>query len=254
MSGNAGWSVGGGRLSAIGLVGLFVLASMVPLLGSTAEVSADPAARHIYTFSDGSTSAIALASPGSPARNIMVTLPNGAEVLDAEVTLSGASSTGWNQVISQNRADWSEGTSNGVDPRADDLALGMASPEMVFDGYGMDSMTTTTVSSAWNDNGSFTIRQPHSSNATESRFSQQRSVSAATAGTYAGASFTYRDWIVSSDLRASNINSMLRLLHANNGTQVQGAAMNNGLISLDLSGCTLPSLPFTWSGYGIRDC
>ncbi|MBD19212.1 MAG: hypothetical protein CMB13_06230 [Euryarchaeota archaeon] len=253
MSGNAGWSVGGGRLSAIGLVGLFVLASMVPLLGSTAEVSADPAARHIYTFSDGSTSAIALASPGSPARNIMVTLPNGAEVLDAEVTLSGASSTGWNQVISQNRADWSEGTSNGVDPRADDLALGMASPEMVFDGYGMDSMTTTTVSSAWNDNGSFTIRQPHSSNATESRFSQQRSVSAATAGTYAGASFTYRDWIVSSDLRASNINSMLRLLHANNGTQVQGAAMNNGLISLDLSGCTLPSLPFTWSGYGIRD-
>ena len=52
MSGNAGWSVGGGRLSAIGLVGLFVLASMITLLGS-AEVSADPAARHIYTFSDG---------------------------------------------------------------------------------------------------------------------------------------------------------------------------------------------------------
>ena len=46
MSGNSGWSVGRGRISAISLVCLFVLASMVPLLGATTEVSADPAARH----------------------------------------------------------------------------------------------------------------------------------------------------------------------------------------------------------------
>ncbi|MEC9118806.1 MAG: hypothetical protein VX854_04650, partial [Candidatus Thermoplasmatota archaeon] len=87
-----------GRSSPLLLIFLLLISSLVPLFSTVQEVEANSSGRHIYTFSDGTSSAIALASPGSPARNIMVSLPKGAEVLDAELTLSGASSTGWNQV------------------------------------------------------------------------------------------------------------------------------------------------------------
>ena len=240
-----------GRSSPILLVFLLLVSSLVPLISTVQEVEANPTGRHIYTFSDGTTSAIALASPGSPARNIMVSLPRGAEVLDAEITLSGASSTGWNQVTSVNRADWMDGESNSVDPRSDDLSLGFSNPDLDFIPYEIDS--TSSSGSAWYDDASFSIRQPHSSNASEGRFTQQRSFAASSVGTYSGAIFKHLDWLVASDLRSSTFGGMLRLLHANNGTQVQGAAMNNGMISIDTDGCSIPSLPYTWSGYGIRD-
>ena len=239
------------RSSPLLLVFLLVVSSLVPLFSTVEEVEANPSGRHIYTFSDGTSSAIALASPGSPARNIMVSLPKGAEVLDAELTLSGASSTGWNQVTSVNRADWMSGESNSVDARSDDLSLGFSNPELDFIPFEIDS--TSTSGNAWYDDGSFSIRQPHSTNASESRFSQQRTVSASSVGTYSGAVFKHRDWLVASDLRSSTFGGMLRLLHANNGTQVQGAAFNNGMISVDTDSCSIPTLPFTWSGYGIRD-
>ena len=240
-----------GRSSPFLLVFLLLISSLVPLFSTVQEVEANSSGRHIYTFSDGTSSAIALASPGSPARNIMVSLPKGAEVLDAELTLSGASSTGWNQVASTNRADWMSGESNSVEPRSDDLSLGFNNPETSFVPYSIDS--TLTSGDAWYDDASFSIRQPHSTNASESRFSQQRSMSTSSVGTYSGAVFKHRDWLVASDLRSTTFGGMLRLLHANNGTQVQGAALNNGMISIDTDGCSIPSLPFTWSGYGIRD-
>ncbi|MDP6857183.1 MAG: hypothetical protein QGH13_06605, partial [Candidatus Thalassarchaeaceae archaeon] len=240
-----------GRSSPLLLVFLLLVSSLVPLISSVHEVEANPTGRHIYTFSDGTSSAIALASPGSPARNIMVSLPKGAEVLDAEITLSGASSTGWNQVTSVNRADWMDGESNSVDSRSDELSLGFSNPDLDFIPYEIDS--TSSSGNAWYDDASFSIRQPHSSNASEGRFTQQRSFAASSVGTYSGAIFKHRDWLVASDLRSSTFGGMLRLLHANNGTQVQGAAMNNGMISIDTDGCSIPSLPYTWSGYGIRD-
>ena len=240
-----------GRSSPLLLVSLFLLASLVPLISSLDEVEANPTGRHLYTFSDGSSSAIALASPGSPSRNIMVSLPKGAEVLDAELTLSGASSTGWNQVTSINRADWMSGESNSADPRSDDLSLGMLNPDLDFIPYEIDS--TSTSGDAWYDDGTFSIRQPHSSNASEGRFTPQRSTSTSSVGTYSGAVFKHRDWIVSSDLRSSSFGGMLRLLHSDNGTQVQGTSLNNGMINIDSAGCSIPSLPNTWSGYGIRD-
>ncbi|MEC7390566.1 MAG: hypothetical protein VX655_00605, partial [Candidatus Thermoplasmatota archaeon] len=240
-----------GRSSPLLLIFLLLISSLVPLFSTVQEVEANSSGRHIYTFSDGTSSAIALASPGSPARNIMVSLPKGAEVLDAELTLSGASSTGWNQVTTTNRADWMSGESNSVEPRSDDLSLGFDNPETSFVPYDIDS--TPTSGDAWYDDASFSIRQPHSTNASESRFSQQRSMSTTSVGTYSGAVFKYRDWLVASDLRSTTFGGMLRLLHANNGTQVQGAALNNGMISIDTDGCSIPSLPFTWSGYGIRD-
>ena len=155
-----------GRSSPFLLVFLLLISSLVPLFSTVQEVEANSSGRHIYTFSDGTSSAIALASPGSPARNIMVSLPKGAEVLDAELTLSGASSTGWNQVASTNRADWMSGESNSVEPRSDDLSLGFNNPETSFVPYSIDS--TLTSGDAWYDDASFSIRQPHSTNASES--------------------------------------------------------------------------------------
>ena len=71
-----------GRSSPFLLVFLLLVSSLVPLFSTVQEVEANSNGRHIYTFSDGTSSAIALASPGSPARNVMVSLPKGAEVLD----------------------------------------------------------------------------------------------------------------------------------------------------------------------------
>ncbi len=237
------------RLS-FGLTGLMILTVLVPLLAVAPTVEAT-GTRHVYTFSDGNTEAVALATPGAAANTIKVALPKGAEVTDAQVTLSGASSTGWNQLVTNTRAGWMAGESNDADPRSDELSLGMYSPVESFETLGMDAEPSTA--SAWLDNGSFAIRQPHTSNATESRFSQQRTVSTSGGGTYSGGVFQYRGWLFSSDLQSSNVAGMIRMLHPNNGTQVQGSQYNNGIVHLDTSNCQIPSKPYTWAGYGIKD-
>ena len=241
---------GPARLS-LTLVALMLLTVLVPLLIVSPAADAGTGTRHLYTFSDGSTDAVALATPGAAANTIKVSLPKGAEVTAAQVTLSGASSTGWNQIVSNSRADWMQGVSVDTDARSDDLTLGFAAPSLLFETYGMSS--TASTATAWLDNGSYSIRQPHTSNATESRFSQQRTVSGSGGGSYSGGVFQYRGWLFSSDLQSSTMVGMVRMLHPNNGTQAQGAQHNNGLVNLDVSNCQIPSKPYTWAGYGIRD-
>ena len=103
-------------------------------------------------------------------------MPKGAEVLDVQVTLSGASSTGWSQVSTDNYDEWMDGVSSQVDARSDDLTLGFDSGGMEFSPHGLDEEILTG-SDAWLDNGSFAIRQPHTSNSTEVRFSNQVRIS-----------------------------------------------------------------------------
>ena len=71
------------------------------------EARANGASRHVYTFSDGSAENIALYQGGAD-KTTVVAMPKGAEVLDVQVTLSGASSTGWSQVSTDTYDDWME--------------------------------------------------------------------------------------------------------------------------------------------------
>ena len=79
------------------LASLFAAAIQPPMEPNlTVDIveSTSGGARHLYTFADGSSEAIALYQSGTPARNIQVSMPLGAEVTGAEVTISGASATG----------------------------------------------------------------------------------------------------------------------------------------------------------------
>ena len=87
--------------------------------------SSSAGARHLYTFADGSSEAIAIYQSGTPARNVQVAMPIGAEVTGAELTISGASATGWNSITDTSRADWGEGQADYVDSQGDSVTLSM---------------------------------------------------------------------------------------------------------------------------------
>ena len=142
------------------LVLLFLLSSLAPLLDFTSDVAeASGGTRHVYTFTDGSIEAVALYQSGQKATNIKVSLPKGAEVTAVEMTLSGASSTGWNQIQQTSRADWMAGDAVDTDPRSDSISLGLESSTLNFSSHQIDAAPTS--GNAWNHNGSFSIRQPH---------------------------------------------------------------------------------------------
>jgi hypothetical protein len=136
------------------------------------DAEATGVSRHNYTFSDGSTENIALFQGGAPDRTTKVSLPKGAEVLDVEITLSGASSTGWSQVTTDTYDEWMDGSTNRVDTRSEELTLGFADGDTVVGAHSIDEPEISG-STSWLDNGSFAIRQPHTSNSTESRFTEQ---------------------------------------------------------------------------------
>jgi len=106
---------------------------------------------------------MALYQGSSPDRTTIVALPKGAEVIDFEVKLSGASSTGWSSVGVDTRAEWGTGSYSNTDARSDSLALAMDSQDSEFLGHGPDE-DTGTAASAWLDNGTYAIVQPHLSN------------------------------------------------------------------------------------------
>ena len=56
-------------------------------------------ARHTYEFSDGTTEYIALYQGGNADAGAKISLPKGAQVTDVQMTLSGASATGWSSII-----------------------------------------------------------------------------------------------------------------------------------------------------------
>ena len=112
------------------MVFILVLTPMSPLSEVfIGEAKANGASRHIYTFSDGSVENIALYQGGADKTSI-VAMPKGAEVLDVQMTLSGASSTGWSQVTTDTYDEWMDGESSMVDPRSEELTLGLNSTDV----------------------------------------------------------------------------------------------------------------------------
>ncbi len=208
--------------------------------------------RHIYTFADGSSEAIALYQMGTPARNVKVAVPLGAEVTAAEVTLSGASATGWASHIDNLRADWEDGTSIDVDPRQNQLTLAMGDSEEWFIPHDLNSQSSS--STAWYDNGSYSIRQPHTTNVSESRFSSQRTLQSGTAATYNAAVFKYRGMLFASTWDSNTISNTVKVLYTNNATQITTPPNNSPLRpDLDFGSCSGPTPPSSWQSYGWRD-
>ncbi|MDP6906859.1 MAG: hypothetical protein QF440_05525 [Candidatus Thalassarchaeaceae archaeon] len=113
--------------------------------------------------------------------------------------------------------------------------------------------TNPSSSSAWYDNATYSIRQPHTTNVSESRFSTQRSLQSGTMATYNGASFHYRGMLFASTWDASVLSNSMKVLYSNNASQMIGANNQPVRPTLDLGACTIPSLPGTWQSYGWRD-
>ena len=229
------------------LVLIFILASLAPMLNfATLEAEASGGSRHVYTFIDGSTEAIAVYNSGQTATNVKVALPRGAEVTGVEMTLSGASSTGWNQIQHSARSDWMSGTPIDTDQRSDSVSLGIDAPSYNFSTHGVHDESTS--GGAWLDNSSFSIRQPRTSNASESRFTPQTTISSPFATYGAGAAMNYRGWTYVSTFSGSNLNQLVKKTYSNN---LSTAAT----VQIDEANCNIPSptAPTYYSYYGFRD-
>ena len=71
-----------------------------------------------------------------------ISIPKGAKVTDVSMTLSGASSTGWSDIVDNNRDDWIEGEISSTDSRSDDLTLAMANMTVDFFPHGIQQSKT----------------------------------------------------------------------------------------------------------------
>jgi len=242
-------------LLSLFLLSLFAVAVQPPTTPTLTFDEIEPTsggARHLYTFSDGSSEAIALYQSGTPARNIQVSMPRGAEVTGAEVTISGASATGWNSITDTTRSDWTEGSALSIDTRGESVSLSMKDRSNWFEPH--DSETTPASANAWYDNATYSIRQPHTTNVSETRFSSQISLPSGTSATYNGAAFVYRNMIFASTWDSNTLKNTMKVLYTNNGTQMTTGPNNQALRpDLDIGTCTVPSLPGSWQTYGWRD-
>ena len=88
-------------LLLVSLMVLTPLSPMAELFSNEAEAAAGT--RHVYEFSDGSVEHVALYQGANPDMGASVSLPRGAYVTDVSMTLSGASATGWSQVVADDR-------------------------------------------------------------------------------------------------------------------------------------------------------
>ena len=222
------------------------LSPMADFIGSNAEAAGST--RHIYSFSDGSVENIALYQGGGPDTTTMVSLPKGAEVLDVELTLSGASSTGWSQVTSDSYEDWMDGNGNNVDSRSEELTLGFDSAEVLESKHKMDD-EIQSASTAWLDNGSFSIRQPHTANSTETRFSEQVKITNTNLMAQGqGAILRNHDKLFMSTWSGSSFDKVVQRMNANNMSK-------DIVVDLQQGSCTLPSDPAStyYKSYAFRD-
>ena len=228
---------------------LLVLTPFSPLAETfVGQAQAAGSSRHIYTFSDGSVENIALYQGGAD-KTTKVAIPKGAEVLDVHMTLSGASSTGWSQVSTDNYEEWMDGYSNRVDSRSEELTLGFNSSDLEFASHSLDEEIVPG-SNAWLDNGSYAIRQPHTSNSTESRLSNQVKITSQNFMAQGqGAILRNHDWIFMSTYTGTSFDKVVNRMHPNNVSRD---------IVVDLqreSACTLPQDPSStyYKGYGFKD-
>jgi len=222
------------------------LSPMAGLFASDAEAAAGT--RHVYEFSDGSVEHIALYQGANPDTGASVSLPRGALVTDVSMTLSGASATGWSQVVADDRVHWIRGSETSVDDRSGDLTLAMDNISKNFLPHGNDAYINPN-SDAWLDNGSNALRQPHTSNATESLYSQQLTkTSSSFMAQSQGAILKHHDWLFLSTWSSSSFHNVVERLYPNN-------ASRESVITLDQASCTLPQKhPSSYYAYyGFRD-
>ena len=232
-----------------GLFLIMVLSPMSPMAEvfvGTADASG--ISRHIYEFNDGSTEHVALYQGANPDTGAEISLPKGALVTDVSMTLSGASATGWSQTDTDVRDDWIEGSASSSDSRSGELSLGLSNHSTSFFPHGYDE-SMNPASDAWLDYGTYSIRQPHTSNSTESRFSQQvLKTSTGLTKQSQGAILKHHDWLFMSTWSSSNFQNIVHRLYPNNATK-------ESVITLDQAQCTLPNLhPSSYyASYGFRD-
>ena len=92
------------RSIAVVLLALFLGMSFSPFGELWIEqAEAAEVARHTYEFSDGTTEYIALYQGGNADTGAKIALPKGAQVTDVQMTLSGASATGWSSIPTTTR-------------------------------------------------------------------------------------------------------------------------------------------------------
>jgi len=228
---------------------IMILSPMGPMADIVVgSADASGVSRHIYSLHDGSSEYVALYQGANPDAGAMISLPKGALVTDVSMTLSGASATGWSQTVTDDRDEWMEGTSSATDSRSGDLSLAFSNRSTIFFPHGYDEIADSA-SDAWLDNGSYAIRQPHTSNSTENRFSQQSlKTSSSLMKQGQGAILKHHDWLFMSTWSSSSFHNIVHRLYPNNATK-------ESVITLDQGQCTLPNLHSSsyYGSYGFRD-
>ena len=231
------------------LVSVMLFTPLSPMAGLfSSEAEAAAGTRHVYEFSDGSVEHIALFQGANPDMGASVSLPRGALVTDVSMTLSGASATGWSQVVADDRVHWIRGAESNVDDRSGDLTLAMDNVSRNFLPHGNDAYVDAN-SDAWLDNGSNALRQPHTSNATETLYSQQLTkTSSSFMAQSQGAILKHHDWLFLSTWSSSSFHNVVERLYPNNATR-------ESVITLDKASCTLPQKHSSsyYGYYGFRD-
>ena len=231
------------------LVILMITTPLSPLTSFISEESSAAAGtRHVYEFHDSSTEYVALYQGANPDLGAKVSLPRGALVTDVSMTLSGASATGWSQILSDTRDHWVDGQESNTDDRSGDLTLSMDSISESFYPHSFDEVANTN-SDAWLDNGTFALRQPHTSNATEGLFSQQITKSSSSFMAQSqGAILKHHDWLFLSTWSSSTFHNVVHRLYPNN-------ASRESIITLDQAQCNLPQKHSSsyYGYYGFRD-
>ena len=178
------------------LIAILLITPLTPLADMLSDdASASGISRHIYQFSDGSTEYMALYQNGRTDDGAEISIPKGAVVSDISMTLSGASSTGWSDIVVDQRSDWMSGVSGLTDSRSESLTLAPSQLNNSFTPHGLDDSVNEN-SDAWFDNGTYSIRQPHTSNSTENLFSMQvKKTSSALIAQSQGAILKHHDWL-----------------------------------------------------------
>ena len=237
------------RTLAALLLSLFIGMSMSPLSELWIEnAEAAEVARHTYEFSDGTTEYIALYQGGNADSGAKISLPKGAEVTDVQMTLSGASATGWSSIPTTTRDHWVAGEASNTDNKSSDLTLAMANVSQAFNAHSIDEAVNPS-STAWLDNGTYAVRQPHTSNSTDALFSQQRKLTPNSLNAQGqGAILRHHDWLYLSTWSSTSFHNIVHRLYPNNGTR-------ESIITLDQNGCTLPSKHSSsyYGQWGFRD-
>ena len=234
---------------AIFLVMLMTLTPMTSFSDFFVEdASASSVSRHIYQFSDGSLEYMALYQNGRTDDGAEISIPKGAEVSDISLTLSGASATGWSSELVDIRDDWMRGSSAMTDSRSDTLTLSPSENNNTYITHSL-SENISEASDAWYDNGTFSVRQPHTSNASENLFSMQvQKTSSALIAQSQGAVLKHHDWLFLSTWSSKQFSNIVKRLYPNNATV-------ESTILLEQASCTLPQQPSSsyYSYYGFRD-